>query len=205
MSSHQRAFTLVEVMLALGVITIIGSAVIAFQISVLRGSASMQAGLIAQQQARKTLEMFTKEVRAAEQSPAGYPILEVGTSTFTFYSNVDSDIAIERVRYYVGTRTVASTSILYKEVVDPVGSSYPHANSVVSQLITDIRFSTSTPVFNYYNADFAGTSSPLAQPVTPSAIRLVSISLPVDPNSARSPVFQTYTTHVSVRNVKDNL
>ena len=202
----QRGFTLLEIIVAMGIMSFVGLAILTFQMSVLRGTATMQSGLIAQQQVRNIFQDFVSEVRTAQPSAGGgYPIFEVGTSTFTFFSNIDNDANVERVKYYLGTTTVASTTIIYKEVVEPVGQLYLSANKVVTEMVTAVRFSTATPIFTYYDENYSGTSSPLAYPVTNTTVRLVKISIPVDPNAARSPIFQTYTTQVSIRNLKENL
>ncbi len=199
-------FTLVEIVVSIAIVSFIAIAVVTFQISFLRSTATVQSGLIAQQQVRRAFYGFMQEVRTAVSSPSGsFALVETGTSSFTFYANNDSDVAIERIRYYIGTTTLASTTILYKEVIQPAGVVYLHANETLSILVNDIRFSTSTATFSYFDTNYAGTSTALTQPVTPTAVRLVKITLPIDPNAARSPVFQTYTTQVSIRNLKDNL
>jgi hypothetical protein len=50
-----------------------------------------------------------------------------------------------------------------------------------------------------------GTSSPITQPVTPTDVRLIKINLIIDVDPNRAPVIKTYTSQVSIRNLKDNL
>lgn len=203
--NKKLGYTLIEIVLALGIISFIGGAVITFQVVVLRNTATMQAGLISQQQVRKTFFQFTQEVRTTVPAPSGAPaLLEVGTSTLVFYVNADADASVERVKYYLGTSSTVSRAEFYKQVIKPVGGVYLNSNEVITTMVQNI-VPTTTPIFTYYDANYAGTTTPLMQPVTTTAVRLIKISLPVDPNSARSPIFQTYTTQVSLRNLKDNL
>ena len=62
-----------------------------------------------------------------------------------------------------------------------------------------------TPIFDYYDTNYDGTTAPLAQPVSAIAVRLVKITLIIDKNSLRPPAPITMTTQVSMRNLKDNL
>jgi hypothetical protein len=50
-----------------------------------------------------------------------------------------------------------------------------------------------------------GTSSPLTQPVITTNVRLIKINLMIDVDPNRAPVIKTYTSQVSIRNLKDNL
>jgi prepilin-type N-terminal cleavage/methylation domain-containing protein len=204
--SVQAGFTVIELLLAMGIISVIGLGIVSFQIGLVRNTSIMQTTLSAQLQVRKTFQSFVSEVRTAERANGGaFPLLEVGTSTFTFFANVDEDSDIERIRYYVGTSTVASTTILYKEIVHPTGSVYAHRLSQVAQVVTNISFSTSTPMFQYYDTNYAGTTTALTFPVTNSSVRLVSFTLPIDVNGPRYSSVQSFTTQVAIRNLKDNL
>ena len=204
LSKHSSfGFTLIEILVSIAIVSFISVAIISFRLSVLKGSASMQAGLISQQQVRKAFYQFVQEARSALSPTGGATLIEVATSSFTFYANVDKDAPVERVRYFMGTST-ASTTMFYREVIEPVGGVYAHSNQELSTIINDIR-ATTTAIFTYYDTNYEGTSTPLVQPVTTTAVRLVKIILPIDPNAARSPIYQVYSTQVSLRNMKDNL
>lgn len=201
-----RGFTLIEAIVAIGIVSVIALGMVIFQITVMRTTATVQSGLLSQQQIRKTFAQFTKEVRSAVQAPTGAPaIFQAGTSSLIFYANVDADVDVERIQYYLGTTSPSASTTLYKRIINPVAGVYSNTNSLVSIMVDKIKVSTSTPIFYYYDSNYTGTTSALAQPVTVTAVRTVKLSLPVDPNAARSPIFQVYTTQVSLRNLKDNL
>lgn len=197
-------FTLIEVIISIAIIIVVGGVIVAFQQSVLRNTKVLQSGLTSEQQVRKTLQSFVSEVRAATLSAGGaYPIESAGTSSFIFFSDIDNDNVVERVRYFLST--TSPSMILKKGILKPTGTTYNLAGETVTNIVYDVKNSTSSPVFTYYDTNYDGTTPPLSEPIAIPAVRLVKITLSVDPNAGRSPVFQTYTTQVSIRNLKDNL
>lgn len=205
-----RGITLVELIVSIGIMTIIGLGIVAFQRGVISNTKVLQSAFSSQQQIRKTLQSFVSELRSAAPSALGtYAIESVATSSIVFYSNIDSDTDVERIRYYFATSSNNGVyNVLKKGVINPVGTVYNSANEIITTVVRDVRNSSTTPIFSYYDATYNGTASstaPLVWPVSIPAIRLVKMNIGVDPNSARSPVFQFYTTQVSIRNLKDNL
>lgn len=197
-----RAMTLIEVVVSIGIITMISSGVVALQRNIIANSKALQSSLIAQQQTHRALLRFVKEIRTAAPSAGGaYALEAAGTSSITFFANIDNDAAIERVRYFLATST------LYKGVVKPVGTVYNLGSETSSLVVTEVVNSSFTPIFAYYTNDYDGTasSSSLAVPINIPDVRLVKIMLPVDPNGIRPPFFYITTTQVSLRNLKDNL
>lgn len=202
--SHQVGFTLIEVLVSISILLMIGSGIIAFERSVLTNTKVLQAELNSQQQVRRTLATFVSNVRGATQSATGgYAIENAGTSTLIFYANIDNDPLIERVRYFV------STSTLMRGVTKPVGTAYLSSNESISPVVSDVANDSTSPVFVYYDKAYDGFTSsstdPIPIPINIPAIRLIQIVLTVNPNGVRSPVIQTYSTEVSIRNLKDNL
>lgn len=208
--SISRGFTLVEAVIAVGIISMITLGIFTFQRTVITNAKVLQSSMSAQQQVRKTMQTFSAELRSATQSANGsYPIESAGTSSLVFYANIDKDPSIERVRYFYGTSTSGGTyNTLLKGVTKPVGSVYSTSSEKISYLVYDLKNSSTSPIFTYYDSTYNGTASstaPLPIPVSIPSIRLVMMSLGVDPNAARSPIYNTYKTQVSLRNLKDNL
>lgn len=203
-SAHEDGFTLIEVLVSISILLMIGSSVITFERSVLTNSKVLQAELNSQQQVRRTLATFVSNVRGATQSATGgYAIESAGTSSLTFYANIDKDPLIERVRYFIATST------LMRGVIKPVGTAYLTSNESITRVVSDVANVSSSPVFVYYDKAYDGFTSsstdPLPIPINTPAIRLIQIVLTVNPNGVRSPAMQTYSTEVSIRNLKDNL
>ena len=99
-----------------------------------------------------------------------------------------------------------SSTTLYRSVIKASGTPPVYTGAAAtSSLLTDVRNSTSTPVFQYFDQNYTGTSSPLSVPVNIPSIRLIKISLMLDVLLNQAPAVRTYTTQVSLRNLKTNL
>lgn len=196
---NHRGFTLVEALVVLSILSLIIIAISAFQQNVFSLNRFVQSTLQSQNEARKILRPFVGEVRSATQSSLGsFPIAEAATSTFTFYTNTDSDLLKERVRYYI------EGNELKKGVLKPTGNplSYVESNETITHVIHDVV--QTNAVFTYYDETYDGTASstPLTHPVSPSDVHLIKIEIVIDanPNSKPDPI--TVSTQVSIRNLK---
>ncbi|MBI2030652.1 prepilin-type N-terminal cleavage/methylation domain-containing protein [Candidatus Kaiserbacteria bacterium] len=199
--SSESGFSLIEILVGIGIFTLIGIAIYTFQRDVFSLNRVIVSNLSVQDEVRRTLKIMSAEIRTASPSSLGaYALTQTATSSFTFYSNIDSDASKERVRYFLSGTT------LKKGVIKPSGSplTYNPANEVVTELIHDLA-NTATSTFTYYDEDYDGTSPPLAEPIDISAVRLVKIMLVIDKDPAALPASMTLTTQVSIRNLKDNL
>ena len=198
----QKGFTLVETLVAMSISIIVMIAIGTFARDIFYTN-SVQSGLFSTaQDSRAIIRTMTNELRSTSPGSDGsYPIVTAGTTTLTFFSDIYGNGIKERVRYFLATTT------LEKGVVVPTGSplSYTLSNESITALAYNVRNGSSTPIFNYYDGTFTGTSSPLTQPVSVNAIRLVQVSLTLDSDPNRSPLPRTYTTDVTLRNLKDNL
>ncbi len=199
-----RGLTLIELIVAIAIVGMVTGGIVAFERSILMNTKVVQSEFISQGQIRKALTSFVKELRTAAPSANGsFTIDTAGTSTLIFYSNSDTDVSVERVRYFLATTT------LRKGITKPTGTVYNLANEKISSIVNDITNATGTPIFTYYDTGYDGFTSsstdPLPSPVNLPAVRMVKISLKVNPNGVRAPVAQTYTTQVMIRNLKDNL
>ncbi|OHA17310.1 MAG: hypothetical protein A3C79_03260 [Candidatus Taylorbacteria bacterium RIFCSPHIGHO2_02_FULL_45_28] len=197
-----RGFTLVEIIVAIAILIIIMIAVSSFQYNVINYNRSGAVALTNAQEIQALLKIMTKEMRSMEQGSDGaYPLIATATSSITFFADVDNNSNKERVRYYIATTT------LYRGVIKPVGSpaTYPSNMETKKILITGIRNSPTSPIFEYFDAMYSGTSSPMSYPLNLTSIRLVKTTLTIDTDPAKSPVLRTFTTQVGLRNLKDNL
>lgn len=200
--NRQKGFSLAEVVISIAVGGAILVAIFNFSNSIFSFNSNSQENLSAQTEGRRVLKTIAKELRSASPSSLGaYPVVQAATSSITFFSNIDSDSHKEQIRYFLQNGSIK------KGVIKPTGSPlvYNSANESVVTLISNVRNSTSTPIFEYFDSNYAGTSSPLSIPVPVTSVRFVRISVSIDkyPNRTLGPVI--VTTQVFLRNLKDNL
>lgn len=200
-SKYNFGFSMIETIVVVLILGIIGIAVWTFQSDVFLLNNIISGNITSQEEARNIFKMITSEIRSASPSNLGaYPIYEAGSDSFIFYSDIDNDGLKERIRYFL------SDNVLKKGVIKPAGNPliYNSGDEEIKEIIHNIS-NGSTAIFDYYDTDYDGSSAPLTQPVSLVAVRLIKITLIVNKNSANPPILSTYTTQVTMRNLKDNL
>ncbi len=201
-NNHIKGFTILEIVVVIGILMLIAVSLGAFQTDVLKNNRFSLDSLNTVQDARSIISTMVKELRTASPASNGsFTIVQAATNTLTFYSDIDGDLLKEQVRYFLSTTT------LRKGVIKPTGSppTYNNNNETFSYLAYNIRNSSTTPLFEYFDSNYMGTSSPLAQTVITTNVRLVKVNLIIDVDPNRAPIIRTYTSQVSIRNLKDNL
>jgi hypothetical protein len=145
---------------------------------------------------------MTTEIRSASASGNGsYAIESATTSSFVFYSDINKNGNVERVRYFLGTSTI------YKGITQPNGTpaTYPTSSEIVLDIIDNIVTSTaSTSLFRYYDSSYTGTQSSMASPIDISKIRLIGITFSADIKPSQAPGAEFFSTLVDIRNLRDN-
>ena len=99
-----RGFTLIETLVAIAVFTVIMGAVAGSIVILYRtyGFTLQQSQAI--EEARRGIEVMVKEIRGATFGDDGAFIIEKAQDQeFVFYSDIDGDGKVERVRYFLGT------------------------------------------------------------------------------------------------------
>jgi prepilin-type N-terminal cleavage/methylation domain-containing protein len=194
-------FSLIELLVAISIFTIVAFIATRFQADIFIQGEESQRRIAAEQEARTTLKNMIAEIRSAAPSNIGdYPIVLASSSAITFFSDIDNDGLQEQVRYYLLGRT------LRKSVIKPTGAPYQYlpANEKVSYEVNDI-INVGGVVFQYYDRNYTGSSTPLVYPVNIADIRVVKVIVTIDANPARAPEPITFESQVSIRNLKDNL
>lgn len=199
--------TLVETLIAIGIVFLVAQGVVMFQQNIIRNSQILQQHLLREQEVRRTLHTFTKEVRSTTQSEAGaYALEAAGTSSIVFFSDIDRDGVVERIRYFLSTSTRPDVfDVIKKGRIEPSGSVYNPATEVVQTVVRGVRNSATTPLFAYYDATYDGTTAPLPVPINIPIVRLVKMEILIDADGARGEGTRSFVTQVNLRNLKDNL
>jgi type II secretory pathway pseudopilin PulG len=194
-------FTIVEIIIVLGILTGIVALVGSFQSGVFSMNRMFGSAINISFESNKTLKDITNTVRPITQSAQGaFPIATAGTSTFTFFSDTDADGITEQIRYYLASTT------LMKGVTKATGNplTYNPGTETKIELLHFIRNPATSSLFSYYDRNYAGTSTPLSQPVQTASVRHIRITLTVDEDINRPPFPITVTSAITLRNLKDN-
>lgn len=194
--------TLVELLIALAVFIIVIIAVGAFEANIFIHQSTISGSFQTAQNSQVILRTILKELReVAPASNGAYPLAQTGSTTLSFFSDVDNDGQTEKITYsLIGTN-------FYRAIIKPTGSpvTYPIANQSTSTLITNVANGNALPSFEYFDTFYTGTSSPLTQPVNPSVVKLIRVNQRIDLDPNRSPIPIIYTVQASLRNLKTNL
>lgn len=198
---NNQGITIIELLLGISISLMIGVFAAAIQKDAFFFNNSLENTLDAQREVRLALQEITTEVRSVSTSNTGaYPLSQIATSSFTFFSDKDDDGLREQIRYFLAGTT------LKKGVIKPSGNpiAYDPSQEIVSDFVHNVA-NAGTAIFDYYDSSYEGTTDPLLLPCDILAIRLVKITLIIEDDPSRPPGPITMTTQVSMRNLKDNL
>lgn len=193
----KSGFTLMEVLVSLGIFILFITVAAMFISTIFSSNNIIYNQLTAQKEARHVAADFVKELRNASASSIGsYMIAEATPTSFTFYSDIDSDSYAEKVRYFV------SGSIFKKGVTKPAGNplSYSSSAEVIADVVHDLTAGQSS--FLYFNKNYTGTGSALSFPVNVLDIRMVQLNLVIDQKPSLSPLPITINAKAEIRNLK---
>ncbi len=194
-------FTLVELVVSVAIVSLISITIATFQKDIFFVTSSLSGSMNAQLDARHIVKIMVTELRQASPSNMGaYPIELASSTGVTFYSDINHDGLKDKVRYFLSGKTIK------KGVIVPTGTPLTYTGAeTITTIISNVVASSTVPLFQYYPSSYAGTTSPLTQPVDTSVVRLVKITAIIDVDPNRSPIPLLVTSQVSIRNLKDNL
>jgi prepilin-type N-terminal cleavage/methylation domain-containing protein len=198
-----RGFTLIETLVAITIFTFICFGTSLLFKEVLSGSKQHSLSLDTVDRARLLEFNFVNELRnAAVGNDGSAPIGQADNNQLIFYSTYRAlPGTVQRIRYFVATST------LYKGTVTPTGA--PLTYNTASETIVPIQYdvaNTTTPAFYYHDGNYAGTSTPLAQPVNINLIKFIRMNLILLSQTERnSTTTFTLSAGGSVRALKNNL
>ena len=197
-----KGFTLIEVVVSVFLFSLIVYGVIGLVSNILTVS-RQQGGLLSDQdQSRQVVFQMMKELRDAQVGAnGGYYLDTAASQQIIFYSNADTDAAIERIRYYV------QNGQLWKGVTNPNGTVY-NTSTEQTVLIQKDLANGGNPLFYYYDDTYVGSSTQtsLAQPVNVTSVKFIQANLQVyNKAGVRNTGIYTITGSGAVRNAKTNL
>lgn len=194
-------FTLIEVVMTIAIFTAIAYGLIALISNVFTNANQQGSLLTGSDQARRVAFTLTSELRNATYGANGaYSLGQTDNQQLVFYSNIDNQSDIEKVRYYV------QNAKLYKGVTKPTGSTYNPAQEAVAAVVDDLG-NAAAPVFYYYDGTYNGnTDNFLTQPVNINQVKFIRLNLMVlKKGGVVNTTTYTVTAGSTVRQLKDNL
>ncbi len=190
-----RAFSLAETLVVMAILSVVGLTLSSMIIYFYRSNAFLLEQTSAIDSAQRGLSHAFESMREASYGEDGsYPLIAAATSTVTFYSDIDVDATVERVRLYV------QNGSLYQGITNSAGNppTYAGQTEAVSTIATYVKNATSTPVFRYFDTD--GTE--LTGTISVGRISSVRIRLDVDLNPQRAPNILTLEESATLRNLR---
>lgn len=196
-------FTLVELLITVGIFTVATTAItsFAYYMYVKNNYIFQQAQAI--NEARKGIDSFVRELRESKNGEDGSYILEsANAQELIFYSDIDADEHIERVRYFLdGTD-------FKKGTVDPTGTpaQYILENEQIIVISQYVR-NGALDVFSYYNGDYPAdtVNNPLTMPAYLMEVKLAHLFLRINIDPNRAPDNFDLESDIQIRNLKVNL
>jgi prepilin-type N-terminal cleavage/methylation domain-containing protein len=198
-----KGFTLLEVIIAIFIFTVISGGVAAFSAYYFNNYSFSFIQFQNTSQAEYGLQKMIREIREARSGEDGsWPLVQTDDNTIIFYSDVDYDGKTERVRYYLnGTQ-------LMKGVIQPTGTpvTYPPANETLSTIAYKVD-TNGHALFTYYNGGWPTdtTNNPLTAANRLLNTRLINVYIRINQQNARGPQPFDMNANVQIRSMKDNL
>lgn len=151
--------------------------------------------------ARKGLGTWVRDAREMTAGANGaFALVNAGTSTIGFYSDIDKDNSIEYVEYVLGTSTT-----LRKYTYNPTASStYSTTTASSVEIMSEYvqNGKQNVVIFKYYNSNGVLIASPQAMI---SDITYITMNLIVNIDPVRSPGEFMLQGSAAPRNLKTNL
>ena len=198
-----RGFTLIETIVVIVIFTLAIGAVFSLIVMAYRVQGYTWQQSQAIEEARKGIEIMVKEIREARTGEDGsYTIDKTEDKEFGFYSDIDRDLDIEKVRYFIeGDPDSLEGALFKKGVINPVGipATYPTSSEVVTTLAKYLR--NAPPIFRYFDEN----GNELPSPARRKDTTLMQVYLIINVDKDRSPQNFELKSEVQIRNLKRNL
>lgn len=198
---QNRAFTLIEVIIVITVSTIALGAIFEAIHMFYRSNDYVLDQAVTINNARKGIEALSRDIREATYGDDGsFPVATIAQQSFTFYSDIDTDNGIERIRYFVD----GADETLKRGIIDASGTplTYVLASEVVSVIAQNVRnIALATTTFRYYDE----TGAEITNFLSVTEVAHVRLNLIVNVNPSTAPNDFMLRGSATIRNLKTNL
>jgi len=198
---NKKGFTLMELLVALGITTLLLTPIVWMLINGFRHNAVIWEQLKTQNDGRRVLREVVDIVRKAEQSSIGaYSIEKAEANNLIVYANIDNDSLRERVRFWLDGTTIK------KNIIKPSGNPLIYSgDGTTTEIAHDIaNIAQGLALFSYYDENYTGTESALVQPVDVTKVRVVKVEFELEMDPSETPEPLRLNSMVQVRNLKNN-
>jgi type II secretory pathway pseudopilin PulG len=193
-----QGFTLLETIIYIGLFGVVFLSITNAIISFYQTNRFTLEQMTQLDSARKGVAVLVSGIREATYSETGsYPIEAATLNSITFYADIDNDMVIEKVRYFLNGKDFMQGII--KPSGNPIGYFNTETVSTISQYIRNQEQGVS--IFTFYDTN--GTV--MLSPVSLINIRYVKVNLIVNVNPTTMPNEFTLRSSAAIRNVKSNL
>ena len=183
---QNNGFTVIEVLVSAALLVILGAGFLGLQYIFSRNQTIAWQSYINIEEANRAAMIMARELRNMNESEDGsFPLSVSDDQQIIFYSDIDYDDLVDRVRYTLNGNT------LLKGITPPQGepAEYLDTNET-EQIITDYVRNGSEPVFYYYNenwpSDTVNNPLPIGERISDTSmihINLIINSNEDDPDS----------------------
>lgn len=195
---NNKGFTLIEILVYILIFSSLVFMSTDFVISGLRATTFGIEQEEATRAAKKTVDYMTLEIRQARTSNRGdYLLDDVSSQSFSFYSNIDDDSNIEKIRYFIDGDT------LKKGIIKPTGSplQYISANENI-EIVAEYVNNQAIDAFTYFDTNQTKIINPGGDK---DKIRLINVHLLINVTPEIMPADYIIDMNIHFRNLKDNL
>jgi len=190
-----RGLTFIEMLVTLAISTLILIAIVNSILLFYRANTSSLEQSYQVESARKGSSVFVRDVREATYGDDGaYPLAAFSSSSIMFYTDTDTDGAVERIRY-----TLSGTN-LFRNVVEPTGTPAAYTGGGVTTTVSTFvrNFEEGTALFRFYNA----SSTEVTNMQQINTVVSVTVSMVVDIVQKHAPGRFTLTESATLRNLR---
>lgn len=194
---NTRGFTLLETIMVTSLFTLLTMVLSNTIITLYRTNAYTLAQAYEVNFARRGVEFLVRDMREMTFADDGtYPLVSMGTSSISFFSDIDRDNSVELVRYALASTTLKK--YVYNATGTPptYSTTTPSEVTTISEYVRNIEQATST--FRYYiDGGLRATATS-----TVTDIRYIEAYLIVNVDPIRTPGQFTLKSTAAPRNLK---
>src|SRR3989344_8343771 len=193
---NKKGFSYIETIISVAVM-----AIIIIVIGKLASTSNIINSLIDQtvkvrQSSDYTFQTLVSDIRSMIPSTLGsYPIESASSTYFVFYSDVDRNGVVDRVRYTLATST------LDRGITKPTGNplTYNTSTEIVVSAVYNVDISQSS--FTYFDENFTGNENALSSPIDNLLIRVIKSTISVKSSTSTNNIVK-FSNTIMPRNLK---